>query len=70
MTAVRVIGLAAVCLATTQAFALEQGEHRFNGFGTVGFTHLVAKMTAAATAFRGRPTIPGAATSCPSSARS
>ena len=40
MTAVRVIGLAAVCLATTQAFALEQGEHRFNGFGTVGVTHL------------------------------
>lgn len=40
MTAVRVISLAAVCLATTQAFALEQGEHRFNGFGTVGFTHL------------------------------
>ncbi len=40
MTAVRVIGLAAVCLATTPAFALEQGEHRFNGFGTVGFTHL------------------------------
>ncbi|MBU0813402.1 MAG: hypothetical protein KKH69_17620, partial [Gammaproteobacteria bacterium] len=40
MTAVRVIGLAAVCLATTQAFALEQGEHRLNGFGTVGVTHL------------------------------
>ncbi|KJH79424.1 hypothetical protein MCB86_13195 [Pseudomonas sp. KSR10] len=40
MTAVRVIGLAAVCLATTPVFALEQGEHRFNGFGTVGFTHL------------------------------
>ena len=40
MSAVRVIGLAAVCLATTQAFALEQGEHRFNGFGTVGVTHL------------------------------
>ena len=40
MTAVRVIGLAAVCLATTQAFALEQGEHRFNGFGTLGVTHL------------------------------
>ncbi|MBA1276557.1 hypothetical protein [Stutzerimonas stutzeri] len=40
MTAVRVIGLAAICLATTPAFALEQGEHRFNGFGTVGFTHL------------------------------
>ncbi len=40
MTAVRVISLAAACLAATPAFALEQGEHRFNGFGTVGFTHL------------------------------
>ena len=40
MTALRVAGLAAVCLAVTPAFALEQGEHRFNGFGTVGFTHL------------------------------
>jgi hypothetical protein len=40
MTALRVTGLAAVCLAATPAFALEQGEHRFNGFGTVGFTHL------------------------------
>ena len=40
MTALRVAGLAAVCLAATPAFALEQGEHRFNGFGTVGFTHV------------------------------
>lgn len=40
MTAVRVIGLATICLATTPAFALEQGDFRFNGFGTVGFTHL------------------------------
>ncbi|WP_222909720.1 porin [Pseudomonas sp. DNDY-54] len=40
MTAVRIISLAAACLAATPAFALEQGEHRFNGFGTVGFTHL------------------------------
>ena len=41
MTAFRVAGLAAaVCLAATPAFALEQGEHRFNGFGTLGFTHL------------------------------
>lgn len=40
MTALRVAGLAAICLAATPAFALEQGEHRFNGFGTVGFTHL------------------------------
>jgi hypothetical protein len=40
MIALRVAGLAAVCLAAIPAFALEQGEHRFNGFGTVGFTHL------------------------------
>ncbi|MEC7472706.1 MAG: hypothetical protein VX946_04995 [Pseudomonadota bacterium] len=40
MTALRVAGLAAVCLAVTPAFALEQGEHRFYGFGTVGFTQL------------------------------
>jgi len=40
MTAVRVISLAAACLAAAPAFALEQGEHRFNGFGTVGVTHL------------------------------
>ncbi len=40
MTALRVAGLAAVCLVATPALALEQGEHRFNGFGTVGFTHL------------------------------
>lgn len=40
MTALRVAGLAAICLAATPAFALEQGEHRFNGFGTVGVTHL------------------------------
>lgn len=40
MTAVRVISLAAACLAASPAFALEQGDYRFNGFGTVGFTHL------------------------------
>lgn len=40
MTAVRVISLAVACLAAAPAFALEQGEYRFNGFGTVGFTHL------------------------------
>ncbi len=40
MTAVRVISLAAACLAAIPAFALEQGEYRFNGFGTVGFTYL------------------------------
>lgn len=40
MTALRVMSLAAACLAATPALALEQGEYRFNGFGTIGFTHL------------------------------
>lgn len=39
MTTTRVLGLA-VCLASTSAFALEQGEARINGFGTIAFTHL------------------------------
>ncbi|SDT90281.1 hypothetical protein [Halopseudomonas salegens] len=39
MTMIRMVGLAA-CLAATPIFALEQGEYRFNGFGTVGFNHL------------------------------
>ncbi|HSC83923.1 MAG TPA: hypothetical protein VLC30_09935 [Pseudomonas sp.] len=39
MTNVRVLGMA-ICLASTPAFALEQGEYTFNGFGTAGITHL------------------------------
>lgn len=39
MTTARVLGLA-ICLASTSAFALEQGETLINGFGTVGVTHL------------------------------
>lgn len=39
MTTARVLGLA-ICLASTSAFALEQGEALINGFGTVGVTHL------------------------------
>jgi len=39
MTHIRALGLAA-CLASSPAFALNQGEYRFNGFGTVGVTHL------------------------------
>lgn len=39
MTTARVLGLA-ICLASTSAFALEQGEALINGFGTVGITHL------------------------------
>lgn len=41
MTALRVIGLAAVCLATTTpAYALDQGDYRLNAFGTLGVTYL------------------------------
>lgn len=39
MTITRVLGLA-ICLASTSAFALEQGKALINGFGTVGVTHL------------------------------
>lgn len=39
MTMFRMVGLAA-CLSATPALALDQGDYRFNGFGTVGFTHL------------------------------
>lgn len=39
MITARVLGLA-ICLASTSAFALEQGETLINGFGTVGVTHL------------------------------
>lgn len=39
MTKLRLLGLS-ICLAGSPAFALEQGEYRFNGFGTVGVTHL------------------------------
>ncbi|WP_313220923.1 porin [Stutzerimonas nitrititolerans] len=39
MTTARALGLA-ICLASTSAFALEQGEYTFNGFGTVGISHL------------------------------
>ena len=40
MIALRAIGMAAACLAASSAFALEQGEYRFNGFGTLGMTYL------------------------------
>lgn len=40
MPAFRVIGLAAACLAITPAFALEQGDYRFNAFGTAAVTYL------------------------------
>ena len=36
---IRTLALA-ISLASTPVFALEQGEYRFNGFGTAGITHL------------------------------
>ena len=39
MIHVRALGLA-VCIASTPVFAINQGEYRVNGFGTVGVTHL------------------------------
>lgn len=39
MQNIRVLGLAGL-IASTPAMALEQGEYRFNGFGTAGLTHL------------------------------
>ncbi|WP_054895777.1 hypothetical protein [Pseudomonas sp. NBRC 111137] len=39
MKKIRFLNLVA-CLVTTSSYALEQGEYRLNGFGTVGITHL------------------------------
>lgn len=39
MSKVHLLSLA-VCLASSGAFAVEQGEYQFNGFGTVGITHM------------------------------
>jgi hypothetical protein len=40
MITTRFLGAAAICLATAPAFALDQGEYRFNAFGTLGLTYL------------------------------
>ncbi|MDU9391301.1 porin [Pseudomonas sp. zfem002] len=39
MQGIRTLGLASL-IVSAPAIALEQGEHRFNGFGTAGFTYL------------------------------
>ncbi len=39
MSKVHLLSLA-ICLASTSALAVEQGEYQINGFGTVGITHL------------------------------
>ncbi|NVZ99182.1 hypothetical protein [Pseudomonas gingeri] len=36
----RVLSTLAICVASAPVFALDQGDYRFNGFGTVGVTHL------------------------------
>ncbi|MHA6788232.1 hypothetical protein ACWA6H_11185 [Pseudomonas bijieensis] len=40
MISTRVLSLAALCVASSPAFALDQGDYSFNGFGTLGLTHL------------------------------
>lgn len=40
MLKTRVIGLALACMAATPAVALNQGDYRINGFGTLGMTYL------------------------------
>ncbi|KAA8554013.1 MULTISPECIES: hypothetical protein [Pseudomonas] len=40
MISTRVLSIAALCVASSPAFALDQGDYRFNGFGTLGVTHL------------------------------
>ena len=37
MSKVHLLSLA-ICLASTSALAVEQGEYQINGFGTVGIT--------------------------------
>lgn len=39
MSKVHLLSLA-ICLASSSVLAVEQGEYQFNGFGTVGITHL------------------------------
>ncbi len=39
MQGIRALGIAGL-IATTPAMALDQGDYRFNGFGTAGLTHL------------------------------
>ena len=57
----------AICLASAPVFALEQGEYRLNYFGSVGITHLGGEDQGRSYGVSGKPPIPGAATSCPSS---
>lgn len=40
MLKTRMIGLAVACMAATPAFALNQGDYRINGFGTLGMTYM------------------------------
>ena len=40
MLKTRVIGLAIACMAATPAVALNQGDYRLNGFGTLGMTYM------------------------------
>ena len=39
MNKINLLGVA-ICLASTSAVALEQGEYRLNGFGTAALSHV------------------------------
>lgn len=66
MIALRAIGMAAACLAASSAFALGQGEYRFNGFGTLGMTYLGGEEDGRSYGIQGQTTDSCVVTSCPS----
>lgn len=55
MNKINLLGVA-VCLASTSAVALEQGEYRLNGFGTAAISHLGGASDAKSYGFQGRTT--------------
>ncbi|MGP3791561.1 porin [Pseudomonas sp. B392_1p] len=55
MRNITLLGVAA-CLASTSAFALEQGEYRLNGFGTAAISHIGGASDAKSYGYQGRTT--------------
>ncbi|WP_439135011.1 porin [Pseudomaricurvus sp.] len=56
MNKIRVMGLAAACLAATPALALDQGDYMLNGFGTAALTHIGGVDDAKSYGREGQPT--------------
>lgn len=55
MNKINLLGVA-ICLASTSAVALEQGEYRFNGFGTAAISHVGGAGDAKSYGYQGRTT--------------